>query len=131
MLFKLLCGVTGFFSGFFFIRLIEIEEPFNLSELLIGFILNPFQFFAAMICLLISFITNAILLKEAIIQTLFIVKKQSFSFKNAALGYCVILIFILLFQIGFWHTLVLSFFTVIYGIISIDFKKNVVYEHQG
>lgn len=131
MAFKLFCGVIGFISGFFFTRLIKVEEPFSLSELLIGFILNPIQFFAAMLCFLVSFVTNAILLKEAIIQTLAILKKQSYSLKSAALGYSVSLSFLLLFQIGFWHTLVLSFFTIIYGIISIDFKKNVVYEHEG
>jgi hypothetical protein len=131
MVLKFICVVIGFFSGFFFTKLITIDDPFSLSELLIGFVLNPIQFFAAMICFLIAFVSNAILLKEAVIQTQAIVKKQSYSPMDAAIGYSVIISFIILFQIGFWHTLALSFFTIIYGIISIDFKKNVFYEHEG
>lgn len=129
--FKLFCGVIGFICGLLLTKLLIIDSPFKASELMIEFILNPLLFFAVMVCFLIGFVANSVLVKEAIQQTYSFFCKQNFSMVNLLVSYCVIIInFVVLFQLGFWQTLVLSCFTIIYGIISIEFKSNTVYERD-
>ncbi|MGM7682677.1 hypothetical protein ACSVDA_11050 [Cytobacillus sp. Hm23] len=128
MLMKIISLFTGFLCGYVFIRWIPIESPVTLSGILNNLIFDPLKFIAAMVCFFVGFICNAFLIRSAIEQTYLIFKKNKVSFLDIALSYGILPSFYLLFNMGYWQSLIYLSFAVIYGMISIDLKRNSVIE---
>lgn len=123
MFLKLICLVLGFICGYYFVSLVPIKSPFVLSEYIAEYLLNPFIFFAIMIFFFIGFLVNAYLIRSAIEETIKLIRGEKIHLIEIFISYSVVGSFYTLFQLGFWQTLVLLSFSLIYGIISLDIKS--------
>lgn len=118
----------GFFCGYLFIMSFPVVSPFSLSEIILEFVLHPFEFFIASVVFIIGFMVNALMIKEGVEQVIsFIYQKQInimavFNFLLLIIGFSV------LFVTGFWQTVVFFSFSMLYGIISLDFKRFKIIE---
>ncbi|MCH1624777.1 hypothetical protein [Fredinandcohnia quinoae] len=128
---KLINGIIGFISGYLFILFVPIDHSFKLSSLFIQFIVNPFFFFIVMICFLIGFLTNSILIKGIIEGTYKLFKGFNVSIPQLLMCYSVLISYLFLFILGWLQTFLLLVFSLIYGIISVDFKKDTVFGIDG
>lgn len=125
---KMIPLLIGFLCGNLFIKLFPIVVPFELSELLLIFVLNPFEFLVAATVFMIGFLMNAVIMEEGIEQiTLLLFRKKAEIYK-IFLFLLLLISFSLLFITGFWQTMVLFCFSLLYGIISIDFKRIMIIE---
>lgn len=124
MLLKLFSLFTGFGAGILFIRSLPVEKPFNINEFLLDLILHPMQFFIGMVFFIISFLANAYLLKTGMEETYFLLKKKSIEWFDLLLSYSVVIIFYILFVQGFWQTIFLLLFSILYSFLSLNFNVN-------
>jgi hypothetical protein len=115
--------VTGLICGYLFIKWVPISFPFDFSSFLVELVLEPVTFFAAMVVLIIGFIANADLIHDGVVLTFKLLKKEEINILDFALSYALVAVFLLLFKVGFVQTAVFFCLSLIYGIISIDFKK--------
>jgi hypothetical protein len=122
MLRNLIYIFVGFISGYLYISL----TPVNTSEdsILIAFIIDPLQFFTAMTCFFTGFLANSVLLKNMLEQMVRLYKGMIVNWHDILCSVAFMVHFYLFFQIGFWHSIVLLFFTTVYAIISIDQKEE-------
>lgn len=120
MLEKLVKLLLGFFSGFLFIKCVPFDPPFHPSDLIVEFLFNPLGFFGASVFFIIGFLLNADLIKETAELMLGLRKA---SFLERMLSPLIMVSFVLLFFSGFWQTTVFFCFSLLYGIISLDFQK--------
>ncbi|MCA1030550.1 hypothetical protein LCL95_05780 [Bacillus timonensis] len=124
MLSKLIISGVAFLFGYVVTKWIPIPQGVDASDVLIGFILSPVKFFAAMVCFFISFFLHSILIKRSIELTYGLFKGEIID-KVELVASCFFFVsFFILFQLGFWQTMVLLVFSTIYGIISLDFRHK-------
>ena len=128
MMLKVAYVIVGYICGYLTIQWIPISEPFQLSSFIIQLILHPLNFLRAMLSFFIGFLVNSILIRVAIEQTYAFIKKKKINVFELLICYSVLLSFYQLFQYGFWQTLVFLTFALIYGMISVDLKRNIEYE---
>lgn len=120
--------VTGFVGGILFIKFFPVSIPMGISDMIVIYVLEPAGFVLGMTFFLISFIANAEIIRTIIEVTAGIIKNIK-SLKNSNALFGAVLIFLLmgcfftLSALSPWEALVLFCFSVIYGIISLDFKK--------
>jgi hypothetical protein len=115
---------VGFMSGYIFITLTPINHSENMASILLSFIVDPLQFFTAMVCFFTGYLANSVLLKNMIEQMLRLFKGMIVNWPNILYSGACMVNFYLFFQIGFWHSIVLLLFTIVYAIISIDIKEE-------
>ncbi|WP_160721394.1 hypothetical protein [Bacillus sp. USDA818B3_A] len=110
-----------FISGFLLIEWIPIEHPFVLSDFFISLVLNPLKFFAAALAFFIGLMCCGKMIRELIDRTkvgwVNHLKWMVLLFIEY-LG--LILVFLLLFKIGWETTLVFFSLSVLYGMISVE-----------
>ncbi|WP_044749043.1 hypothetical protein [Bacillus alveayuensis] len=124
---KLMSIFLGFLAGLLFIRTLPNKKPFEITEFLLELILHPVQFFLAMLFFFISFLANAYLLKKSFEETYLFLKKGGVKWHELLLSYTVVFTFYLLFLQSFWYTISLLLFSIIYSLLSLEFKiKNEV-----
>lgn len=123
MLKSAICLILGFLSGYLVCQWIKVQLPFYLPEFMMHLVLNPLKSFFSMLLFTAGFMLNAYLLKEAWRLTIGILLKNEGNVLETAINYCVFIQFYILFQIGFWQTLMLAGFTVIYGLATINRKR--------
>ncbi|WP_449620193.1 hypothetical protein [Robertmurraya sp. Marseille-Q9965] len=115
--------LLGFGCGYLFILLFPIDSPFKLSEFLLEFVINPFAFFVASIVFIIGFMTNALIIKEGIEEMFLFYNQKESNLVEIFLVLLLMASFYILFQKGFWQTMVFFSFSILYGIISLDFRR--------
>ncbi len=125
---KLVQLLGGFWCGYLVIKLLAIPVPFQFEPFIMGLLLNPFKFLSCMFLFMISFILHSVLIKNGIEQSFTFIKGKKISIWNLLLCYSVCINFIILFFLGFWQTVSLLIFSIIYGIISIDSFETVISE---
>ncbi|MGA5690384.1 hypothetical protein [Cytobacillus pseudoceanisediminis] len=128
MFFILLKLFTGFISGILFIKFFPVSIPMGISDMIVIFVLEPAGFVMGMTFFLIAFIANAEIIRSIIEWTARLLKNmRSLKHMNALFGPVLSLLliggFFVLSILSPWEALALFCFSVIYGIISLDFKK--------
>ena len=118
---KFIYEVVGFFCGFMLIFLTSGTSIIEIPELLTSFILNPFLFFILMICFLVGFLAHSVLIKAVIENFYMLVKGNRFSIWQLFFTTSLVVGYLILFIYGPWQTFLLLAFSIIYGIISLDF----------
>lgn len=120
---KLLQVLVGFFCGYIFILSFPVKTPFNVSEFIYGFVLNPFEFFTTSVIFIIGFMVNATIIRDGVEQIALLINQKQRNILEFICSLLLILSFFILFYIGFWQTVIFFCFSVLYGIISLDFKR--------
>ena len=120
--------MTGFMSGILFIKFFPVSIPMGLSDMIVIFVLEPAGFVLGMTFFLIAFIANAEIIRSIIEWTARLLKNmRSSKHMDALFGPVLSLLliggFFVLSVLSPWEALALFCFSVIYGIISLDFKK--------
>lgn len=121
---KLLYEIIGFFCGCMLILLTIETSVSEIPELMMRFIVNPFLFFIIMVCYFIGFLAHSTIIKEVIEDF----HKRSRRKKQSCIKFFLPIRltagYIILFVFGPWQTFILLAFSIFYGIISVDLKKN-------
>lgn len=130
MFLKFVSLVFGFIFGYLLIHWVPVQLPFDISQYLVEYVFDPLKFFAIMMSFLLGFLCNSILIRTALEETIRLLLKRSIRMSHLFIGYSVIFSFYFLLQMGFWQTLILLCFSMIYGIISIDINRNKKYERN-
>ncbi|WNS74060.1 hypothetical protein RRV45_14165 [Bacillus sp. DTU_2020_1000418_1_SI_GHA_SEK_038] len=120
---KIVQLIAGFICGLLFIEWFPVSVASGLTEIFAACILRPVPFFASAIVFIVGFLTNAELIGEEIILTVQLFMKRKTTVFNLLYSLFFLAGFIILFQIGFWQTVVFFCFSILYGIISIDLKE--------
>ena len=128
MFFILLKLFTGFISGILFIKFFPVSIPMGISDMIVIFVLEPAGFVMGMTFFLIAFIANAEIIRSIIEWTARLLKNiRSLKHMDALFGPVLSLLliggFFVLSVLSPWEAFALFCFSVIYGIISLDFKK--------
>lgn len=123
MLKKVIILLVGFLCGVIFIKLTPFDLPIDMEKLLLIFVLNPIEFFIAAVVFIVGFIMNAITLEEGITQTSLFLRRKKGAFYGLILSVSLFISFFILFYLGFWQTLLFFSFSLLYGMISIDFSR--------
>ncbi|WP_026585177.1 hypothetical protein [Bacillus sp. J33] len=123
MYYQLLKLLTGLISGFLYIKLFPVSIPMGISDMIVIFVLEPGGFFLGMIFFIIAFLAYAELIRGAVELTVFFIKYKNIHFFELLFSVLSFVSFIILSAISIWETIALFFFSVIYGIISLDLKK--------
>ena len=112
--------LVTFLSGYLTIKWIPITHPFVLSDFFISLVVNPIKFFAASLAFFIGIICVGSQIQMIIHTTKRTWKKDyhlKLLFYSKIIG--LLVLFFLLFQLGWEHTLVFFSFSMVYGIISV------------
>ena len=112
-------GLVAFISAYIFILLFPTPSPFRIEEFIGECILNPADFLASMISLLIGFLCLGNLIAEIIKMFRFRVQKRRNEMIIVILS---IISLSFLFHIGFWQIVIFYGFGIIYGMMSIREK---------
>jgi hypothetical protein len=127
-LYKIICQlIMGFICGLLVIRWIPLSFPVDITNLFVQFILNPLEFFAASLVFIIGIVMNGNVIHSIITMTFVLKNKNSFSLAQWFVSFGVIFNFILLMNEGLWQAVMLLIFSIVYGMISIDFQKVKVF----
>lgn len=116
--------MVGFLCGVLMIKWFPITFPINPSELFVSFVFHPLEFFAACIMFIIGFIMNGKIIKRIAMVLIEAVKQRNLPSLEICLGVVLLVIQVFLLKEGFWQTLALLSFSFVYGMISIDFRKE-------
>jgi hypothetical protein len=124
MIIKLTQLFIGGIGGYLYIMWMPVHFPIGMSEFILEVLMDPIRFFAAAIAFVAAFLNVAALIKtgfEKISSGLNEIKTD-----KAGLVVCLIVppLFFFFWQLDKHHTLLLFCFALLYGIISIDFKRN-------
>ncbi|WP_147533814.1 hypothetical protein [Bacillus marasmi] len=121
MIFQLL---VGYFCGLLMIKWLPLTFPIDASELFVSFVFNPLEFFAACIMFILGIIVNGNIIKGLMTTFIEALKRRNVPSFQQCLSVSVVFIYLFLLKEGFWQTLALICFSVVYGMISFDFRKE-------
>lgn len=116
--------MLGFICGILMIKWFPLTFPIEASELFVSFVFHPLEFFAACLMFIIGIIVNGKIIKSMITILVTAVNKRNIPFQKFALGIVLLVVYAALLKEGFWQTLALLSFSIAYGIISLDFRKE-------
>ncbi|KAB2338349.1 hypothetical protein F7731_01940 [Cytobacillus depressus] len=123
-MFKKTCQlVIGFLCGLLFIEWFPAADLISLTDVFAACIIKPFHFFASAIVFIFGFLTNADVISEGIIVFTKLPVERYINMTQLLFSCLFLVSFIALSYFGFWQTLVFFCFSILYGIISIDFKQ--------
>lgn len=128
MIVKVLPLLIGFLCGNLFIKMLPIGIPFNFTEILLLFVMNPFEFFAVSTVFIIGFMMNAKMIEDGLKQLILLIFRKKVEVTEIFLFLLLLISFIILFILGFWQTVIFFSFSLLYGMISIDFKRLTILE---
>lgn len=128
MLKRILPLLIGFLCGNLFIGMLPIVFPFDLSEILLIFVMNPFEFFVASIVCITGFMMNAKVIEVGMKQIALLFFGKKAEVIEVVLFLLLCISFVILFILGFWQTVIFFSFSLLYGMISIDFKRLIIIE---
>ncbi|WP_162595926.1 hypothetical protein [Bacillus sp. CGMCC 1.16541] len=108
------------------IRWVPINVSFRVTDLFLQMLMSPLKYIVVMFAFSLSFLCYSVFIRTAIEQMYMIKKQRPLSWSNVGLSLCMSASFFILFTFGFWQTLLILCFSFIYGIISIDLRKQAV-----
>jgi hypothetical protein len=121
MRFKLFCLFVGFIGGYFMISWMPDVTPF---------IFNPLKSFLAMISFLIGFLSNAVLIRTAVEETIFYYSGREVRLGELIVSCGVVANFYFLFQMNVILTGLFLIFSIFYGMMSIDLQRKSRYKNN-
>ncbi|MBA2874994.1 hypothetical protein [Thermaerobacillus caldiproteolyticus] len=124
MRFRLLCVITGFICGYLMIKWTPNVTPFVFTTFITEFLFNPLRSFLAMVCFLIGFLANAVLIRSLIEGMTHLLRRKQMKWGQWFMSCGVIPSFYSLFQWNTVLTMLFFIFSLIYGIISIDLQRD-------
>ncbi|MBM7701693.1 hypothetical protein [Metabacillus iocasae] len=130
MMKKLMFLLVALLCNYFVIRWVPIKPSFRLTDLFLQMLMNPFKYFIMMITFCISFLCYSVLIRIVIEQVYSMFKHLSWVWSEVLLSICTIASLLFLLNVGFWQTLFILCFAIIYGMISIDLRKQAVTNTQ-
>lgn len=116
--------IFGLICGLLLIKWVPLPFPFSLTELFVTFVLDPVKFFAASLVFIVGIIMHGKLIKYIFTMTAKVRNKKTGTIVQLILCYGVILNFMILLKIGIWQTISLLGFSILYGMISLDYKET-------
>lgn len=125
---KIVPLLLGFLCSKLFIKLFPIDIPFDFSEWLLTFVLNPFEFFIASLFFIMSFMMHAVIMEDGIKQIALYVYRKRVEMGELLFILLLLLSFTILSLSGFWQAMIIFCFSLLYGIISVDFKRLKIIE---
>lgn len=120
MLWKIFRLVSGFICGYFFVNLLPLDLPYGTDDFLVEFILNPFEFLAEAIALIIGMDVMGGMIRNGIIAVIKTPKGKNVVVSDIILAIGSIVCFLLLIPFGIWQTFVFFSFCFLYGMISLS-----------
>ncbi|PLT28306.1 hypothetical protein [Peribacillus deserti] len=124
MLVRLVQIVSGFTAGYLCIKWIHIPEPFILGEFISAVILEPHFFFAATVAFLGCFLIHAGLIRGLVSQAAALGRKENINNLDLFLCCQAVTSLGILFTLHKVLAVLLFSFSMIYGMISIDFSEK-------
>lgn len=118
MLLKVLRLVIGLICGYLTVNWLPVLIPFHPDEFLGEFILDPLEFLAGAIALIIGMYAMGGLIRDGIIAAVDTFKGKKGAGSDIILAIGSIGCFFLLLPLGFWQTSVFFSFCLLYGMIS-------------
>jgi hypothetical protein len=120
MLLLFVCLIVGFVSGYLMIAWTPLTEPFVFGTFITEFIFNPLKTFWALVCFLIGFVANALLIRSAIWQTICLWKRKGVRIGELVFSYSAFASFYVLSTMNAEKTFVFFLFSFIYGMMTMD-----------
>lgn len=118
MIWKLAKLFLGWICGYFVVKWLPAEFPVQFDEYLVGIILNPLEFLAAAMALVIGMFLLGEILRNGLRAIYTIVNGKKGMLSDIIMGIGSIICFILLLPSGGWQTAVFFCFCLLYGMIS-------------
>ncbi|MCM3724431.1 hypothetical protein M3226_01775 [Neobacillus cucumis] len=110
-----------FICGYLLIEWVPIEHPFVLSDFVITLVLNPLKFIAAALAFFFGIVCSGKFIRELRDRTgIGWVRHFRWMIQLFTEYIGLLIVFILLFQIGWEHTLVFFSLSLLYGMISVE-----------
>jgi hypothetical protein len=116
--------IVGFIFGLLLIKLVPFPFSFPLSEIFVAFIFHPLKFFAVSIVFTIGIMMYGNLFGSLIAFIVSRKKRKSIPFLQFCIFLCIMVEFFVLFRFGPWQAIVLLCFSIIYGMMTLDFRKE-------
>ncbi|GMB07839.1 hypothetical protein [Thermolongibacillus altinsuensis] len=120
MLLLFFCLIVGFVSGYLMIAWTPLTVPFVFGTFITELIFNPLKTFLALVCFLIGFVANALLIRSAIRQTICLWKRKGVRIGELVFSYSAFASFYALSTMNAEKTFVFFLFSLIYGMMTMD-----------
>ncbi|NMH68793.1 hypothetical protein HF072_08345 [Bacillus sp. RO3] len=114
--------ITSFILGYLFIKWFPGEKLLNSPEFIVELVLNPVPFFASMMSLMVGLMVQGNLLKFEF-DVILKLSRGKLHKGLVVIPFHIVIIY-LLSCLGMWQTMIFSFLSFFYGIISIDFRRQ-------
>ncbi|MBB5323441.1 hypothetical protein HNQ34_000518 [Anoxybacillus tepidamans] len=114
----------GSVCGYLMISWVPNVTPFVWANFITDFIFRPLRSFLAMICFFVGFLANAAVIRTFIEGMIRFIWKQTSHFREWFASCGIIGSFYWLFQLNARLALLFFIFSVVYGMISIDFAGS-------
>ena len=121
MFIKVMKYFVIFLCGYILINWISIPHPFVLADFFISLVVNPLKFFVATLDICIGFIFTGRVIRELRVCSKKTWQTQKVIGINCFIEYlCLLIVFSLLFYLGWELTIVFFSLSLFYGMISIE-----------
>ncbi|ANB61899.1 hypothetical protein [Anoxybacteroides amylolyticum] len=117
---QLLLLLVGNICGYLMISWAPVITPFVWANFITDFTFHPLRSFLAMVCFFLGFVANAAVIRTFFEETLCLFVRQSVRWREWGMSVLLLPSFYWLFQLNARLTLLFFFFSVTYGMISID-----------
>jgi hypothetical protein len=116
--------IGGTASGYAFIHWLPFAKPMSVSKMILALIMDPWHYFIAMVAFFFSFLFHSILVKALVEEAYLFIKKKKVHWKEIVLACGAAGSFFFLAQEGEWQTMLILCFSVVYGMISVDLRRE-------
>lgn len=123
---KIVYGLLGVASGMYSMTLLPERVDNDLGNVIGQIVMAPIDFLEGISLFMVSFLMLSFFIRSLIEETYYLYKNNTISVVSYLFNYVVFGIFFILFLQNMEGTLMLFLFTVVYGMISVDFKKMAV-----
>lgn len=125
MLFKLFRLVFGLLCGYLVVQWIPMNLPFHAESFFSEFILNPLEFLAGAIALIMGMLSLGGLIREGIISAIRFLKREQGRVLDLIMGIGSVGVFLTIRFFGEEQALVFFCFSLLYGMISlVHYRKD-------
>ena len=114
--------IMTFLLGYLFITWFPASERFDKPEFIVELVLNPVQFFAASIAFMVGLMVQGNVLKAEMFSILQLINGKLHK-ELMIIPFHTGVLFVLS-GYGVWQTMIFSCLAFIYGIISLDFRRQ-------
>ncbi|MFC3882753.1 hypothetical protein ACFOU2_04260 [Bacillus songklensis] len=126
MLRKLMLLAVATASSYLFIQWLPVPKPISLAHIILALVMDPLHYFVAMVAFFLAFLSHSILIKSVVEETYSFMKGRQVRWGEAVICYGAACSFWFLWQAGQWQTILILCFSIVYGMISVDLRRNQV-----